>query len=207
MSRPNLGRRAFVVSDPDRGEADWVYAETPRQARNAADLEHTDYVRRHVRRAPELDQYMETGGPTKADLLKHGWWWTCHWDGSGPEDGCTLQVNRTQGAAHGDAVYCWKHLAKVLGVDFVPVVERFKAFWADWMGAPIEEGDDGRLDWQYEDLERLAAKVQEYFGITIPVSRPEEEGMNLADTVTLPIDQLVAYIAIQMQTTQAEGAQ
>lgn len=195
-----LGPRAFVVTVEDRGD-EVVYAESRDHARNCGMTEYP-YIERKARRAPGLDQYMAQGGPTKANLLRHGWWFTCHWDGSGPGDGCTLQVDRTHGAAHGDGVYCWKHLAKVMGIDMSPVVDRFKAFIDDWLGMPAT-GD--HLDWRYEDLERLSAKITEHFGVTIPVSRTEEEGINLADVVSLPVDQMVAYIAIQMhQRLRAE---
>ena len=67
--------KAYYVCDIDNEHGDIVFADTPSQARQWADL-NCDYIDRRATRAAKYDKYADTGVP-KEVLFDDGWWFSC----------------------------------------------------------------------------------------------------------------------------------
>ena len=67
--------KAYYVSDVDNEHGEIVFADTPSQAKQMANLD-CEYIERRAKREPQYDKYAETGVPREV-LFDNGWWFTC----------------------------------------------------------------------------------------------------------------------------------
>lgn len=94
--------KAYLVEDPGGYRTpEIVFAETPGRAKaRTEDLGGwLHFTEMSARRAPEYDQYVGKGGPTRQQLFEHhGWWYECNT--------CRKQTTSDEGHWVGDGVMC-----------------------------------------------------------------------------------------------------